>query len=80
VYVNGFAALEAEFAARFATDLKPGPNGFTPDVILAALAGLHAGAEIASSPLPTLNDIGPLAVVSDHGNNAGAVVGPELPN
>lgn len=79
VYVGGFAALEAEFVARFARDLEPGPDGFTPDVIVAALAGLHAGSEVASSPLPTLNAIGPLAVVSDHGNNAGAVIGPELP-
>lgn len=79
VYVDGFAALEAEFVALFARDVEPGPNGFTPDVILAAMASLHAGSEVASSPLPTLNEIGPLAVVSDHGNNAGAVVGPELP-
>ncbi|TBW37017.1 2-keto-4-pentenoate hydratase [Siculibacillus lacustris] len=79
VYDGGFAALEAEFAARFARDLEPGPDGFDDATILAALASLHAGSEVASSPLPTLNDIGPVAVVCDHGNNAGAVVGPELP-
>jgi 2-keto-4-pentenoate hydratase len=79
VYDGGFMALEAEFVAVFATELKPGPNGFTPDVIIAALAGIHAGSEVASSPLKTLNAIGPLAVTSDHGNNAGAVVGPEIP-
>jgi 2-keto-4-pentenoate hydratase len=79
VFADGFAALEAEFVARFATDLKPGPHGFTPERILAALGSLHAGAEVASSPLAAINDIGPMAVVSDHGNNAGAVVGPELP-
>jgi 2-keto-4-pentenoate hydratase len=79
VYEGGFMALEAEFVARFATDLQPGPDGFTPERIVAALGGFHAGAEIASSPLKTLNEIGPLAVTSDHGNNAGAVVGPELP-
>jgi 2-keto-4-pentenoate hydratase len=78
VYAGGFAALEAEFVAVFATDLVAGPDGFTADAIVAALASLNAGAEIASSPLKTLNEIGPLAVVSDHGNNAGAVVGPEL--
>lgn len=78
VYEGGFAALEAEFVARFATAVHPGPDGFTPAVIRAALGSLHAGAEVASSPLATINDLGPLAVVSDHGNNAGVVVGPEL--
>ena len=29
VYEGGFMALEAEFVAVFATELKPGPNGFT---------------------------------------------------
>lgn len=78
VYDGGFAALEAEFVARFARDVEPSADGFTADVISAALASLHAGSEVASSPLSTINDIGPIAVVCDHGNNAGAVVGPEL--
>lgn len=78
VHAEGFAALEAEFVARFTSDLLPGPDGFTEAVIVAAMSGLHAGAEVASSPLPTLNDLGPTAVVSDQGNNAGAVIGPAL--
>lgn len=79
VFDGGFAALEAEFVARFARDLAPGPEGFDEATILAALAGIHAGAEVASSPLAVLNELGPTAVVCDHGNNAGVVVGPELP-
>lgn len=79
VFDGGFAALEAEFVARLAHDLEPGPDGFDDATILAALEGIHAGAEVASSPLATLNDLGPTAVVSDHGNNAGVVVGPDLP-
>ena len=75
---GGFAALEAEFVARFARDLVAGPDGFTPATILAALGALHAGSEVASSPLASLNELGPVAIVCDHGNNAGAVVGPEL--
>ena len=78
VFTGGFAALEAEFVAVFARDLLPVEGAFTAEWIKAALSGLHAGAEIASSPLATLNDLGPTAVVSDHGNNAGAVVGPEV--
>ncbi len=75
---GGFAALEAEFTAVFAKDLEPAGDGFSDAAILSALSGLHAGAEIASSPLPSLNALGPCAVVSDHGNNAGAVVGPVI--
>ncbi|TNB49248.1 2-keto-4-pentenoate hydratase [Martelella lutilitoris] len=78
VFDGGFAALEAEFAAVFAKDLEPAEDGFSNAVILSALSGLHAGAEIASSPLPSLNALGPCAVVSDHGNNAGAIVGPVI--
>nr|WP_272213639.1 hypothetical protein [Marinicella sp. W31]MDC2879600.1 hypothetical protein [Marinicella sp. W31] len=78
VYDGGFAALEAEFVAVFAQDLEPGEEGFSDAVILAALEGIHAGSEVASSPLPSLNAIGPVAVVSDHGNNAGAVIGPVI--
>lgn len=78
IHAGGFAALEAEFVARFARDLLPGPDGFTETIIADAMSGLHAGAEVASSPLATLNDLGPTAVVSDQGNNAGAVIGPAL--
>ncbi len=80
VHDGGFAALEAEFVARFAADLEPGPDGFDDARIASALASLHAGAEVASSPLPPINEIGPIAVVCDRGNNAGAVVGPTLPD
>ena len=73
VFAGGFAALEAEFVAVFARDLLPVDGTFTAESITAALSGLHAGSEIASSPLAPLNDLGPTAVVSDHGNNAGAV-------
>lgn len=76
---GGFAALEAEFVARLGRDLVPGPDGFTAELVLAAVASLHAGSEVASSPLARINEIGPIGVVCDHGNNAGAVVGPELP-
>ena len=41
----------------------------------AASASCALGIEIASSPLATLNDLGPGAVISDFGNNWGVVVG-----
>ena len=76
VYAGGFAAVEAEFVVRLVSD--------APDIPLAAadipaFTTLHIGSEIASSPLASINELGPGAVISDHGNNAGALVGPEVP-
>ncbi len=39
---------------------------------------LYIGIEIASSPIPDINGVGPAAVVCDFGNNNGLIVGPEI--
>lgn len=78
VYAGGFAAVEAEFVARIGRDLAPDEAPFSEPVVRAAIAALHVGSEIASSPLGSLNALGPGAVISDHGNNGGAVVGPRI--
>lgn len=78
VFDGGRAVLEAEFVVVLGDDLLPGPDGFTPERVLAAVASINAGVEVASSPLPSLDDIGPLAVTSDRGNNSGVVVGPQI--
>ena len=78
IYDGGFAALEAEFVVVMGRDLVAGPDGFDEATVRAAVASIHAGVEVASSPYAGLNDLGPLAVVCDHGNNAGVVVGPEI--
>lgn len=76
VHEGGFAAVEAEFVVRLLAD-PPAKDWLTADDI-AAVSSLHAGSEIASSPLATINDLGPGAVISDHGNNSGALVGPAI--
>lgn len=79
IFQGGFAAVEAEFVMTLASDL-PMAGG---DLSLAeadALAGaMHVGVETAGSPLATINDLGPTVVVSDFGNNAGLILGPEIP-
>jgi 2-keto-4-pentenoate hydratase len=77
VHEGGFCAVEAEFVVRLLAD-PPGKDWLTATDI-AAISTLHAGSEIASSPLATINDLGPGAVISDHGNNSGALVGPGIP-
>ncbi|MDF2621048.1 MAG: fumarylacetoacetate hydrolase [Xanthobacteraceae bacterium] len=76
VHEGGFAAVEAEFVVRLLADAPKGPVAAAD---IPAFTSLHAGAEIASSPLASINDLGPGAVIADHGNNAGALVGPAIP-
>ena len=64
VFAGGFAAIEPEFIVKLG-DTR-------------AEDELFIGAEIASSPLPAINTIGPIAVVSDFGNNNGMIVGPQI--
>ncbi|MBS7544679.1 2-keto-4-pentenoate hydratase [Ancylobacter oerskovii] len=75
VYEGGFAAVEAEFVVRLTADAPEGPVAAAE---IPAFATLHVGSEIASSPLASINDLGPGAVIADHGNNAGAIVGPAI--
>ena len=76
VFEGGFAAVEAEFIVRVTGEPPADPQDWLGDV--SAFATLHVGSEVASSPLATINILGPGAVISDHGNNAGAVVGPQI--
>jgi 2-keto-4-pentenoate hydratase len=78
VFVGGFAAVEAEYVFRLGADAPPGKTLWTADEALALVAGLHIGIETAGSPLATINLLGPAVVVSDFGNNAGLVLGPEI--
>lgn len=66
IYDGGFGAIEPEFVFELGRTRKEDR--------------LFIGAEIASSPVPAINDYGPTAVVSDLGNNNGLLVGPEIPD
>jgi 2-keto-4-pentenoate hydratase len=75
VFVGGFAAVEAEYVAVVARDAPADKLDWTTDEAAALIGALHIGMEPAGSPLAAINVIGPLAVVSDFGNNAGLMVG-----
>lgn len=77
VFADGFVAAEAEFLLRLGA-VPPPQRSFTLAEAAAAIDAVHLGIEIASSPLRPINDIGPVAVVSDFGNNNGLVVGPAV--
>ncbi|HEY0313007.1 MAG TPA: 2-keto-4-pentenoate hydratase [Allosphingosinicella sp.] len=78
VFAEGFAAGEAEFLLRIGRAPPVGQNRFTLDEAADLIDAVHVGIEIASSPLGAINDLGPVAVISDFGNNNGLVVGPAV--
>jgi 2-keto-4-pentenoate hydratase len=78
VFAEGFAAGEAEYLLRIAKAPPAGQTSFTLDEAAELIGAVHAGIEVASSPLGAINQIGPIAVVSDFGNNNGLVIGPEI--
>ncbi|MDP9424044.1 MAG: 2-keto-4-pentenoate hydratase [Pseudomonadota bacterium] len=78
VFASGFAAGEAEYLLRIGAAPPPGQRKFTLDEAARLIDAVHVGIEIASSPLKTINDLGPIAVVSDFGNNNGLLVGPPI--
>jgi 2-keto-4-pentenoate hydratase len=80
VFDGGFAAVEAEVVIVVSQDAPAGKTDWTADTVAPFVKSMHIGVEVASSPLATLNDIGPGAVISDFGNNWGVVVGPEIAN
>jgi 2-keto-4-pentenoate hydratase len=75
VFEGGFAAVEAEIVICVGRDAPPDKTEWTIDEAADFAGEVCIGIEIASSPLATLNDLGPGAVISDFGNNWGVVVG-----
>jgi 2-keto-4-pentenoate hydratase len=80
VFEGGFAAVEAEFVVKLGVDAEPGRTEWTPQDAAPLVGALHVGIETAGSPLASINALGPAVVISDFGNNAGLIVGPEIPN
>lgn len=78
VFDGGFAAIEAEFVAVLAAAPPVGQMRFTLEEAAALIDRMHCGIEIASSPLATINALGSAVTISDFGNNAGLIVGPEI--
>jgi 2-keto-4-pentenoate hydratase len=78
VYAGGFAAVEAEFVIVVGDDAPRDKFAWSRDEASAMMADLRIGVEMASSPLKTINDLGPAVIASDFGNNAGLIVGASI--
>lgn len=78
VFAGGFAAVEAEFVIRLARDADPAKTAWSLDEAAGIAGAMFGGIETAGSPLKTINELGPTVVISDFGNNAGLILGPEI--
>ena len=78
VIEGGFGAVEAEIVLRVNEDAPAHKKTWSIDEAAELVRSFHLGVETAVSPLATLNDLGPGAVVSDLGNNWGVIVGASI--
>ena len=78
VFAEGFAAGEAEFLLRVGRAPDPVKASYSLEEAAGLIDAVFVGIEIASSPLATINALGPIAVVSDFGNNNGLLIGGEI--
>lgn len=80
VFADGFAAIEGEIVVIVKSDAPVDKVDWTLEEAHDYVGVVHIGVEIASSPFPEINELGPLVTISDFGNNNGLIIGPELPN
>jgi 2-keto-4-pentenoate hydratase len=78
VFDGGFAAVEAEFVLRLNGDAPATKTTWTADDANRLDLTLHIGIETAGSPIRSINELGPGAIVSDFGNNNGLILGPAI--
>lgn len=77
IFDGGFAAVEAEIVFELGHDVPPGFQGGVKDMAR-LVAKVYCGAEIASSPMPFVIDLGAMSIISDMGINTGQIIGPEI--
>ena len=79
IFASGFAAVEAQLVIRLGEDLPAHGEGEWTAAEAADLEQeLLVGVEVASSPIPDINSLGPTVIAADFGNNNGLVLGPVL--
>lgn len=74
IFPAGFAAVEAELVVRLLQD-PPAVDQWTAERAAGLEQELLFGIEVASSPIPDINSLGPTVVAADFGNNHGLVLG-----
>ena len=77
VFAGGFAAFEPEWIFVLDNLDWSKLEAVNVDGARDMVSRVHMGMEIASSPMPMINDLGPGAIISDFGNNTSVWIGPE---
>ncbi len=76
IFATGFAAVEAELVIRLSQDLSTHDgSAWTAQEVADLDQHLLVGIEVASSPIPDINSLGPTVIAADFGNNNGLVLG-----
>ena len=76
IFTSGFAAVEAELVIRLGQDPPAHDGGgWTAEEAADLEQDLLVGIEVASSPIPDINALGPTVIAADFGNNNGLVLG-----
>ena len=78
IFDGGFAAIEAEIVLELGADVSPDFDFRDPAKLAGLVSKAFCGAEIASSPMPFVIELGAMSIISDMGINAGVIVGPEI--
>jgi 2-keto-4-pentenoate hydratase len=79
IFASGFAAVEAELVIQLGQDLPDHERGgWTAEEAADLEQHLLVGIEVASSPIPDINSLGPTVIAADFGNNNGLVLGSVL--
>jgi 2-keto-4-pentenoate hydratase len=79
IFASGLAAVEAELVIRLEQDLPAHDRaGWTAEEAADLKQRLLVGIEVASSPIPNINALGPTVIAADFGNNNGLVLGSVL--
>ncbi len=72
---DGFAAVEPEWVFELGDVSGIDPETATAEEISGIIKAAYVGIEIASSPMPMVNALGPASIISDFGNNYGLLIG-----
>lgn len=75
---GGTACVEAEIVLVVGRDVPAGARDWTLADARAHVGGVRLAVELAGSPVPGINGLGPMAVAADFGNNAGVALGPAV--
>lgn len=78
IHEGGFAVIEAEFVLELGAAIPPSDREWSDDDLSANVCAAYCGAEIASSPMPNVIELGGMAIIPDLGINVGVIAGPEI--